>query len=306
MFFRLLVTILLVLITSTANAIIITPNPSFKTLGSISQGSYKYYEFAKLAGSKYNVCIKTTSGDADLYGHWTSSVSNTVWQFHSENGGATYDYISFEASQTGTYYIAVYGYNASTFSIYVTKNSMAVTTSQLHGELVCPIASCGNGNLTSTQYGPFGSVWGNSEQDPFFDGYNDFFHVGVDQNTDYNDNVSAVADGVVKRVGSSGTEWGYYVVIEHSVNNYTFTTTYEHLQFSGRPLVDDQVYAGEQIGKIYNITEQGEVNHLHLSMHSGQYRETDNSVLSRSNVGALLYNKFPQDFFNAGNINLYE
>jgi len=238
MFSKMLI-VLIMTIASMAHAATLQTNPDSKTKGNVSGGEFKYYEFSKSAKSKHTVCLKTTSGDADLYGHWTSNVSNRNWQFRSWNGGVSYDCISFEAGQTGQYYLAVHGYRDSSYEIYAVKNSMEIPW-QMEHKLVCPLgtsppASCGE--LTSTKYGPFGATWGNSEQDPFFKGpeeepdkYLDYFHVGVDWKTNYNDPIYAVADGKVKRAGFSGLNWGYYVVIEHNVDGYVFTATYEHLR----------------------------------------------------------------------------
>lgn len=285
-----------------------TLTPGVKVNSFVSQGSCIYYEFPKYAGCKYTVVVKSNSGNADLYGHWTSSVSTTTKQFWSENTGLSYDYISFESTQTGVYYIAVNGKANSFYSIYYVQNSTGIPW-QLNNQLVSPLG--GTRQLTSSGYGPFGSVWGNEDQDPFISGYNDYFHVGVDWIANYGDPVYAVADGIVKKVGNWGTNWGYYVTVEHNVNGYVFTAVYGHLQSSGLPSStspNNVVYAGDQIGTICQVNVLGEVNHLHFTLHPGSARKLDQNagMISRSHAGAVPYYIFPQDFFNAGNVNLYQ
>jgi len=296
--------VLIMAIASMAHAATLQTNPDSKTTGSVSKWTHKYYEFNKLAGWKHTVCLKTTNdGDADLYGHWTPNVSTGTWQFRSWNATSqnAYDCISFEASQSGTYYLAVFGYEASEYEIYVVRNPMDVPW-QLKDELSCPMdnnypAQCGT--LTTTQYGPFGSTWGNSRQNPFFNGADDSFHVGVDWKADEDDPIYAVSDGKVKRSGDYGANWGHFVVIEHSVNGFNFTAVYGHLKKESLPDDGDIVYAGDEIGNIIHLNKLGEVDHLHFNMYPGLYRYG-------GATGSLPFNTFPQDYINAGNQSLYQ
>jgi len=292
---------LLLSVTGKANATTITVNSGSKISDSVSYHGYDYHQFYKYAGSKYVACIKTTYGDADLYGHWTSAVSKIYpyYQFKSEQGGLSYDCISFEAGQSGWYYLAVYGYASSNYQIYVVGADMSIPW-YLEDELECPLDvtypyACGQ--YTYEEFGPFGSTWGNPTYDPFFTGSDDEFHVGFDYVADADDPVYAVADGYVQRSRNYGSPWGCYAAINHVINGYTITAIYGHINCQGRVGEGTYVDAGDQIGTIYEMTKPGELDHLHFSINTGTWYTTN---------GALSFDDFPGRFINAGQASLFQ
>ena len=103
--------------------------------GSVSQGSYVYYRFYKRSGNTYYITLNVSSGDADLYGYWTSEVSKDTYQYGSDNGGTDTEEFSFSTSSDGYYYLAVYGYRNSSYKIIVSDSASDTTkpTGQISG-----------------------------------------------------------------------------------------------------------------------------------------------------------------------------
>ena len=96
-------------------------------------------------------------------------------------------------------------------------------------------------------------------------------HLGLDIAASAYSYVNAIADGVVKRVGSYGTGAGWYVVVE-SGNTKKWTTVYGHLNDQGRPSVNTNVYAGTSfVGTVYDMTDSGDTPHLHLGIRPYSY-----------------------------------
>jgi thermitase len=86
---------------------------SSSTSSSVSQGQSKYYKISVSAGSSYTVRLTPSSGDSDLYVYDT----NRAQIGSSAAGGTTVDSVTFTATASGYYYIRVYGYQASSYTL---------------------------------------------------------------------------------------------------------------------------------------------------------------------------------------------
>lgn len=211
-------------------------------------------------------------------------------------------------------------------TLYAMAGSMEVPQA-LKGKLFFPLGSDHDRRLVDDHvFADYNSPWGNPAEFIYMDGspglpdpdstqsdkYDRYAHKGTDFLTEEGAPVYAVADGTVKKV-SGDERWGYCVVVEHEVNDFVFTATYEHLQNEGRPKVGDNVKKEDRIGSIIKLNEPGEKVHLHFSMHEGDYRSSkkdeDGNLTHElySNKGAVPISKIKEgDFFNAGNDALYE
>ena len=94
------------------------------TSGCIGKGKVQTYSFSAQLDQNYSVILTPQWGDPDLY--LSSSQScinqmpyNSCGAQQSKNTTMLTDSLSTTATQTGTYYIAVYGYNSSAYNIQV-------------------------------------------------------------------------------------------------------------------------------------------------------------------------------------------
>ncbi len=224
-------------------------------------------------------------------------------------------WLSFDA-EPGEYEIAIQnGEAASDHEIYVVAaNSEAPNI--LHGKFTPPLEGMA---LTTEEYGHLGDPWGNSEEAPYLKGpegredfYKKYFHLGADFIAAPGTPVCAVANGKVVKVGHSGDEWGYHVVVEHSFEgedgeSKIITVVYEHLQEEGRPELGAELKAGQKIGKIWDMNVPGEVPHLHLCAHEGQMTTSSEEVIG-STAGAAHFRKLAvglKRFINVADPKLY-
>jgi murein DD-endopeptidase MepM/ murein hydrolase activator NlpD len=91
-------------------------------------------------------------------------------------------------------------------------------------------------------------------------------HMGVDFTPGVGTPIYAIADGVVTT--SLADQWGFgtHVIITHSINGQTVTSTYAHMQAGSTALaVGDQVGVGDFIGTV-GMTGTATGNHLHLEI----------------------------------------
>lgn len=238
-----------------------------------------------------------------------------------------YVWVTFETGEEGVYEVSFLPSQEGAYEAYFYSANMEAPK-ELLGKLHKPLKSKETGEFkfkaTDELYGPFGSVWGNAEQDPQFDGPEQdpefyrregYIHLGHDIEAEAGDIVMAVADGEVVRVGDSGGSWGHFVVVEHHVDGHTFTVTYEHLQNEGRPTMTEGektvVKKGDVLGRIIKMTEPGEATHLHISMHMGKHmpfipKPNRTPGYIWSNKGATSYKDDFGQYFNGGNTQLYE
>lgn len=285
----------------------LTVNPSSYTADSVSSGSYDYFTFSKSSGYRYVACVNTTSGDADLYGYWTSSVSKSTYQFKSTSSGTEDDCITFDATSSGTYYLAVYGYSTSSYRVYVLRSKVANVPSYMSELLSCPFddgsSSCSAycGNYTDEDYGPFLATWGNPSEEPFYSSYQNYFHNGVDYEAPAGTNVYAAYDGVIEAKGSLGTGWGYYIVVEHTVGSNTFCSTYDHIKndsvYSGWS-VGEEVSENDQLGNVEDITISGESDHLHFGLQTGDCRTTSTPKIQSGAMSYSYWTSYYSKFIN--------
>jgi len=94
-------------------------------------------------------------------------------------------------------------------------------------------------------------------------------HMGVDFTPGVGTPIYAIADGVVTT--SLADQWGFgtHVIITHSINGQTVTSTYAHMQAGSTALaVGDQIGVGDFIGTV-GMTGTATGNHLHLEITVG-------------------------------------
>ena len=95
-------------------------------------------------------------------------------------------------------------------------------------------------------------------------------HSGVDFSPGNGAAIFAIADGVVVEHGESGTSWGNYVVIEHSIDGETVFSGYAHMQSASSPLnVGDVIKVGDFVGLV-GSTGQATGAHLHFTISIGE------------------------------------
>lgn len=289
----------------------LTVNPSSRSGSySVSSGGYGYFKFAASAGYEYRVCINTTGGDADIYGSTSSTVSKASSNA-SENSGTEDDCIVYTASSARTYYLAAYGYKASTYYIYVIGYPLENAPAAMTGLLSCPfndgwMCSMYCGSYTDGEYGPFGSPWGNPIDAPFYStktsakNYPNYFHNGVDYAAPIGTNVYAVYDGVVKKVGSLGSGYGYYVLVEHTVGGSKFCSTYDHLENDATYSawsVGETIAQYDQVGNTVDITIAGETDHLHYGLY-GDACPTGTPTLQAGAMSFEYWKSYSTKFIN--------
>ncbi len=94
-------------------------------------------------------------------------------------------------------------------------------------------------------------------------------HMGVDFTPGVGTPIYAVADGVVST--SLQDQWGFgtHVIITHTINGQTVTSTYAHMQAGSTALaVGDQIGVGDFIGTV-GMTGTATGNHLHFEITVG-------------------------------------
>jgi len=98
----------------------ILPGKSIESF--IEPGQYDYYCFNKEANQEYFVSLNIYKGDSDLYGHYTQNISNQSYHKNSEKDGMLNEFFSFQSTQNGRYYIAVYGKERTSYQLSVCKS----------------------------------------------------------------------------------------------------------------------------------------------------------------------------------------
>lgn len=157
--------------------------------------------FTKIENRRYTACLNPTSGDPDLYGHYSGALTLSNFQFKSVNGTGKSDCIFFNAGSTGTYYLGVYGYSAADGNLWVTESLQNDVPSNFSKQLTWPLPGLialadppgqnpPSPNAQKTygdSFSPFNSPWGNSYNThrPYFDssvapGAYNKIHAGVD------------------------------------------------------------------------------------------------------------------------------
>jgi hypothetical protein len=111
----------LVASTSTSHTIL---RPGIPVRDSVALEGYQYYKFQTVkGGDDVNIVATTITGDADLYVSRFSTKPSTIdFEWTSRQWGD--DAVYIEGSAIETYYIAVYGYRAATYTL--TANIVAI------------------------------------------------------------------------------------------------------------------------------------------------------------------------------------
>jgi len=107
---------------------------------SVGLKEYRYYKFDKVNGWSYSINVhpSTANDDPDVYTHWTTAASMATYQYSSANGSGSTETISFTATESGTYYIAVYGFKASSFAIDISATAPAVDDADFVTDVTIP------------------------------------------------------------------------------------------------------------------------------------------------------------------------
>lgn len=267
---------------------------------SVPSGSMISRSLYVMAGYRYTFCINTTVGNADIYGKTGSAPTKTNYQapYISTNIGTTKaDCIWFTATASATFYIGIYGQysGASTAKYWYVGTPQNNVPSGLSKALTWPL---GNYKNQVNWWSEFNSPWGNpiAVNAPFFPGYTNIVHTGMDiYAPPTTTEVKAACSGTIKKAGSLGGNWGYFVSQECTINGTTISIAYNHINSAGRPADNTWAVEGSKIGTIYDISETlepGEGDHLHFAICKGTYA----SCLPQS--GATTQTNFPGNFIN--------
>lgn len=91
-------------------------------------------------------------------------------------------------------------------------------------------------------------------------------HSGIDFNPGWGAAIFAIADGTVYEHGESGTSWGNYVILQHTIDGQTVFSGYAHMQSGSSPLaVGDEIKVGDFVGLV-GATGQATGAHLHFTI----------------------------------------
>ena len=274
-----------------------------KKSSTVSQHEVHSYNFNIKNNWTYVVYLSVDTGDADLYERYLNVPLNQNYSLSSRKGGTSDDFFRFESNKSGVYQVSVSGYEKiSSYSIYVIGFQTHASNS-LKGKLIHPLSN--NPSYTYSQqgadYGFFGAPWGNPLEEFLF-GSKYMHHIAVDLNASHNTTVKAAHSGKVF-LGAASTDvstWGYYVQVEGVVGGKNITTTYMHLQKSGRPKAGSWIEAGKSLGKIYDVSGvEGEKSHLHFVIYQGKRA-------SHTRSGSLKHSQFPKNYINPQDSTLYQ
>lgn len=91
-------------------------------------------------------------------------------------------------------------------------------------------------------------------------------HEGIDWNPGRGFPIVAIADGVVRKVVTSGSSLGVYVVIDHVINGQAISSVYGHMEQGSLTLqVGHNVRGGDQVGTV-GSTGVTTAPHLHFEL----------------------------------------
>jgi RHS repeat-associated protein len=132
----------------------------FPTSGCLSKGQVQVYTFAAQASQLYSILLRPSSGDPDLYASASQACINQVpapsgCSFSkSTNPGLLVDSLGVMAAGTGTYYLAVYGYKDTIYTIQAVGNKPlakfdANSNAPHSGEPVAFTAAASRGSSTT-------------------------------------------------------------------------------------------------------------------------------------------------------------
>lgn len=280
------------------------PNPEAVSSlnGSVAQGAYWKATLNKAAGVRYTVCIRSANGgNADLYGDWVGFPTTSSSQQKSTNAGSASECLRVDSTNDSPYFFSVYGKSSTTFEFWWSGTTNYVPA-DLTKKLKRPTSCIG---YTHTTYGPFNSPWGNTSEQPFYNGMEGRLHNGTDFACAPGTTVKAVCSGEVKYTGKDcqlADKWGYCVVQECKLGSTTFTVAYDHLNDSGRASAG-AITAGGTIGKVWEVESKvtGEKNHLHLGICMGDA----GSCFNVAKGGAVSKSLFPGPMINSNAPNLW-
>lgn len=85
--------------------------------GNLSEGEANYFSFTATAGETYTVFLETQSGDTDLVVASDANGDQVIGS--SGNYGTSVDLVTFVAATTQTYYLQVFAYSTSGYSVSV-------------------------------------------------------------------------------------------------------------------------------------------------------------------------------------------
>lgn len=95
-------------------------------------------------------------------------------------------------------------------------------------------------------------------------------HSGIDFTPGAGAAIFAIADGIVYEHGESGSSWGNYVIIQHTIDGQTVYSGYAHMQSASSPMaVGQEVKVGDFVGLV-GSTGQATGSHLHFTISLGE------------------------------------
>ncbi len=109
-------------------------------------------------------------------------------------------------------------------------------------------------------------------------------HLGIDLNPDGGTPIEAIADGVVREVGSSSSGLGVYAMIDHVIDGREVTSVYAHMQYGSLALTEgEHVGIGQLVGRV-GSTGASTGNHLHFEIRFGGDEPVDPREWLQANV----------------------
>lgn len=250
--------------------------PAIQNFGAIApaEGEMKVVKVKVCSGMRYLACTQNPSGNPDLYG---SAISPTVDTFSQKSNDAMMDdgdgnkiprpdCISFEPRKNGTYNVGVYGATADTkTNLWVSSSRKNWVPEGFEKELVWFSDTCTD--LTTKEYGPFNSAWGNDGDPdrPFYEGYINYIHGGVDIACKAGTTVKAMCDGIIVDSNDAGGDWGWHTVLECKKGDSTISIAYIHLNEDSVLPIGTPVKKGDKVGTVFPLNVPGEIEHIHLT-----------------------------------------
>lgn len=229
-------------------------------------------------GYRYTACTQDMIGNADLYGgseiptlnQYGASSTDEMMTVKDAEGKETEvvrpDCITFAPENTGYYYLGIYGAGESVNSnIWVSASKIEDVPTGFENSLTWFTDGCTE--LTNDKYGPFNTPWGNDEdlERPFYDGYPNYLHGGVDFTCPADTEVKAMCDGVIADSDDAGGGWGWHTVVDCKKADKTISIVTIHLQEDSVLPIGTEVKAGDVIGKVFPMDIPGEKVHIHLT-----------------------------------------
>jgi murein DD-endopeptidase MepM/ murein hydrolase activator NlpD len=244
----------------------------------VGQDEMKVTPVEVCAGHRYTACLVPKSGNPDLYGSRNANPTTAAFEKKSTDNLMTVDdgsgnmvqvprpdCITFEATTSGEYYVGVYGAAPAETNLWVSSSRLLNVPGTFEQGLSWFADACTE--LTTPEYGPENTPWGNAEDldRPFYQGYPNYLHGGVDIACPADTPIRAMCDGVIVDSNDAGGDWGWHTVLECRKDDSVISIAYIHLNQASVLPIGTKVKAGDVIGTVFLLNVAGEKVHVHLT-----------------------------------------